>query len=391
MHITKRSAVLACLCAVALLAGCATLPHWVPIPHQGTVDASNSDKPQPAVHAHVRGGPTPPAQQVINTGTSPNDGTGDPLRTAFTKDNANATALFSMFGTGANLYSSGSALATDIAALFTSCGPSTPALGYLGACVAGGGGGGPSGATNTVACNNTGSSGPLTACTPQNTIGVLDSPAANAQTGTSYTFVLGDANGMVTMSNTSANVVCVPQNASVAFAINTVLVVEDINTGVTTIAPAGQSGCGGGPVSLQSAQYGLSSSQTYSLGGQYGFAVLQQTATDVWQVLQWNTPVISARSGGSMTIGGTCTVSSSTLSGTSGSITMGGAGGCTIILTVVGAPPAGHGIVGTMGDTNQPTLPTWRATSSTSTTVTFSVPAAVASSDVLTVGPLGWY
>ena len=84
----------------------------------------------------------PPAQQVINIGTAPNSGNGDPLRTAFTKTNTNIGALFDMFGPSSNLATSGSALATDLAALFTGCGPSAPALGYLGACVAGGGGGG---------------------------------------------------------------------------------------------------------------------------------------------------------------------------------------------------------------------------------------------------------
>lgn len=34
------------------------------------------------------------AQEIINIGTSPNDGTGDPLRTAFTKVNNNFTQLF---------------------------------------------------------------------------------------------------------------------------------------------------------------------------------------------------------------------------------------------------------------------------------------------------------
>lgn len=38
-------------------------------------------------------------QQVINTGAAPNDGAGDPLRTAFTKTNNNFTELYA--GTGA--------------------------------------------------------------------------------------------------------------------------------------------------------------------------------------------------------------------------------------------------------------------------------------------------
>lgn len=34
------------------------------------------------------------AQQIINIGGSPNDGTGDPLRTSFTKANENFTELY---------------------------------------------------------------------------------------------------------------------------------------------------------------------------------------------------------------------------------------------------------------------------------------------------------
>ena len=34
------------------------------------------------------------AKQIINTGTAPNSGTGDPLRSAFTKINENFTELY---------------------------------------------------------------------------------------------------------------------------------------------------------------------------------------------------------------------------------------------------------------------------------------------------------
>lgn len=37
------------------------------------------------------------AQEVINVGTTPNDGTGDPLRTAYTKCNSNFGELYSRF------------------------------------------------------------------------------------------------------------------------------------------------------------------------------------------------------------------------------------------------------------------------------------------------------
>lgn len=37
------------------------------------------------------------AQQVINVGTEPNDGQGDPLRTAYIKCNSNFTELYARF------------------------------------------------------------------------------------------------------------------------------------------------------------------------------------------------------------------------------------------------------------------------------------------------------
>jgi hypothetical protein len=42
------------------------------------------------------------AQETINIGTSPNDGTGDPLRNAFNKANLNFSELYSGAGVGDN-------------------------------------------------------------------------------------------------------------------------------------------------------------------------------------------------------------------------------------------------------------------------------------------------
>ncbi len=47
------------------------------------------------------------AQQVINIGGTANDGSGDPLRTAFTKANQNFTELYSKSAAGSNLDLSG--------------------------------------------------------------------------------------------------------------------------------------------------------------------------------------------------------------------------------------------------------------------------------------------
>ena len=42
-------------------------------------------------------------QQVINIGTSANDGSGDPLRTAFDKINSNFTEIYGQDAVGSNL------------------------------------------------------------------------------------------------------------------------------------------------------------------------------------------------------------------------------------------------------------------------------------------------
>ena len=69
-----------------------------------------------------------------------------------------------------------------------------------------------------------------------------DTTQFNAQTGTTYTLALSDKNKLVTMSNTSANTLTVPLNSSVAFPYSatdcTVIAIQMINTGVTTIEGA---------------------------------------------------------------------------------------------------------------------------------------------------------
>ena len=63
--------------------------------------------------------------------------------------------------------------------------------------------------------------------------------AFNDQTGTTYTFVLADAdNKLVTASNASAIAVSIPTNASVAFPIGTQLNIIQIGAGQVTVAAA---------------------------------------------------------------------------------------------------------------------------------------------------------
>ena len=60
--------------------------------------------------------------------------------------------------------------------------------------------------------------------------------AFNAQTGTTYTFVLADAdNKLVTASNASAQTYSIPTNASVAFPIGTQINLIQIGAGQVTV------------------------------------------------------------------------------------------------------------------------------------------------------------
>lgn len=68
------------------------------------------------------------------------------------------------------------------------------------------------------------------------------SPPVNAQTGTAYTLALTDApstsasQGIVTMTNASANVLTVPAHSVVAFPVGTVIQVVQRGAGQTSIA-----------------------------------------------------------------------------------------------------------------------------------------------------------
>ena len=63
--------------------------------------------------------------------------------------------------------------------------------------------------------------------------------AFNAQTGTTYTFVLADAdNKLVTASNASAQTYSIPTNASVAFPIGTQINLIQIGAGQVTVSAA---------------------------------------------------------------------------------------------------------------------------------------------------------
>ena len=94
----------------------------------------------------------------------------------------------------------------------------------------------------------------------------------NAQTGTTYTLVIGDAGKLVTSSNGSAQTITVPPNSSVAFAVGTQIIVQNIGSANATLAQ-------GSGVTIQSKD------SNKEIDGQYAAATLIKTATDTWSLI----------------------------------------------------------------------------------------------------------
>ncbi len=97
----------------------------------------------------------------------------------------------------------------------------------------------------------------------------------NAQTGTTYTFVLGDAGDIVTSSNAATVVMTIPPNSSVAFPIGSSLTVISIGAGLTNFAQ-------GAGVTITST--GATASDPI-IRSQYSSATAIKTATDSWSVV----------------------------------------------------------------------------------------------------------
>lgn len=104
------------------------------------------------------------------------------------------------------------------------------------------------------------------------TIGDLRQADINAQTGTTYTFVLGDAGRLVTASNASAQTYTVPPNSSVAYPVGTKIDIVQIGAGKVTLAQ-------GSGVTINS------KNSRKALAGQYVGGTLIKTATDTWLLL----------------------------------------------------------------------------------------------------------
>jgi hypothetical protein len=105
------------------------------------------------------------------------------------------------------------------------------------------------------------------------TAGSLVAPLAiNAQTGTTYTFVLADAGKFVSSSNGSAQTFTVPPNSSVAYVVGTQIIVQNIGSANCTLAQ-------GSGVTINSKD------SNKEIDGQFAAATLIKTATDAWSLI----------------------------------------------------------------------------------------------------------
>jgi hypothetical protein len=96
--------------------------------------------------------------------------------------------------------------------------------------------------------------------------------ALNAQTGTTYTTVLGDDGKLVTCDNGSAIALTIPPSSSVNYGIGTQINIMQLGAGVVTIT----AGVG---VTLRSQGTKLKTN------GQYSVATCVKIATDTWVVV----------------------------------------------------------------------------------------------------------
>lgn len=99
----------------------------------------------------------------------------------------------------------------------------------------------------------------------------------NAQTGTTYTFVLADNGKLVTASNGSAQTYSIPTNASVAFPVGAQINVVSLGAGVVTIQAA--------TPATTTVQSNAATATAPRLRAQYSAATCIKTATDTWVVI----------------------------------------------------------------------------------------------------------
>ena len=98
--------------------------------------------------------------------------------------------------------------------------------------------------------------------------GTLKDLEQNVRTA-SYTLVLADSGKVIEMNVNSVNTLTVPPNSSVAFPIGTLIAVDQLGSGQTTITP-------GAGVTIRS------SSAFMKIKGQYSSVSLRKRAADEW-------------------------------------------------------------------------------------------------------------
>jgi len=89
---------------------------------------------------------------------------------------------------------------------------------------------------DTSASAPAGPTGPTGSTGSTGATGPMLTYSINNQTGTTYQPILTDASAIITMSNTSANTVTIPTDATLNFPVGSVLTIFSINTGQTTIS-----------------------------------------------------------------------------------------------------------------------------------------------------------
>jgi hypothetical protein len=135
---------------------------------------------------------------------------------------------------------------------------------------------GASGATGPIGVTGPtgpiGATGPSGATGPTGATGAGGVEAVNAQTGTTYTFVLTDRDDLVTASNSSAQTYTIPLNSSVAFPTGSLINLIQIGAGQVTVVGAG---------GVTVASTGATSAQPKTRA-QYSVLTLIKAGTDTW-------------------------------------------------------------------------------------------------------------
>jgi hypothetical protein len=192
------------------------------------------------------------AQQQIDVGAAPNDGLGDPIRTAFIKCNDNFTELFTGSG-GANAISNGN----SVVQINTNNGNILMSVG---------------GSSNVVVVTTTGVSttGNITGNTAGFAIGYRDIPQISFAGNT--TIATTDAGKHYYSTLSTGNVLTIANNASQGFQVGAAITVINQGTGNITVAQ-------GSGVTLYLAGNATAGNRSVAT---FGLATLIKVATDTW-------------------------------------------------------------------------------------------------------------